>query len=243
LQEAGPIDANKLEFSPYSPLDNFSQLDFTDRDGSDPLGVNEFIHNNPQYNVENNLSAIFSVKYESNLVAYFTLSMSIIQKREMQTDDIINTPYPYPALLLGQLGVDRKYQGRGLGQFICKFCRGIGQELNEKAACAFLILRTTVKLAKLYYEPKCKFKWKHKEEGKVWMYYRLFTKKKRYLFENIPIGDSLSLKVTKAADVERMKNNPRLCTSCQKETEIVFSKGNARFCKECWDNFRHTDDI
>jgi hypothetical protein len=132
LQKADPIDANKLDFSPYSPLDNFSQLDFTDRDGLDPLGVNEFIHDNPQYNVENNLSAIFSVRYENNLVAYFTLSMSIIQKRDMQPDDVINTTFhPYPALLLGQLGVEKKYQGRGLGQYICKYCRGIGQELNE----------------------------------------------------------------------------------------------------------------
>lgn len=239
MQEAGPIDTKKLDFSPYSPLDNFSHLDFTDRDGLDPLDVNKFIHGNPQYSVENNLSAIFSVRYENNLVAYFTLSMSIIQKKEMQPDDVINTTFhPYPALLLGQLGVEKNYQGRGIGQNICQFCRGIGQELNEKAACAFLILRTTARLAKLFYEPKCKFKWKPKDEGKAWMYYRLFTTKKRYLFEKVSISDSLSMKVTKAEDVEKRKNNPRLCSSCDKETEIVYTKDNIRLCKKCLDSFR-----
>lgn len=203
MQEAGPIDSNKLEFSPYSPLDDFSNLDFRDRDNQDPLDVDKFIHDNPQYNVENNLSAIFSVRYENNLVAYFTLSMSIIQKKEMQPDDVINTTFqPYPALLLGLLGVEKNYQGRGIGQNICKFCRGIGQELNDKAACAFLILRTTAKLAKLFYEPKCNFKWKPKDEGKAWMYYRLFTTKKRYISENIPFSASPSMKIKRVGEKE-----------------------------------------
>jgi hypothetical protein len=240
LHEASPIDSNELEFSLYSPLDDFSNLDFTDRDALDPLDVNKFIHNNPQYYVENNISAIYLVRYEQNIVAYFTLSMSSIIKKAMENEDLVsNIPFTtYPALLLGQLGVEKKYQGRGLGQYICKFCRGIGQELNQRVACAFLILQTTVELAKSYYEPKCRFKWKHKDEGKTWMYFRLFTIKKRYIFENIPINTNLSLKVTKAEDIEKMKNNPSLCIICQKETEIVYNKDDVRLCKECLDNVR-----
>jgi len=50
----------------------------------------------------------------------------------------------------------------------------MGQQLKEKAAYAFLILHTTVELAKDYYEPKCRFKWRPKDDGKVWMYRKLF---------------------------------------------------------------------
>lgn len=47
-----------------------------------------------------------------------------------------------------------------------------------------------------------------------------------------------SIKVTKADEVKKRKDNPRLCNSCQKETEIVFSKDNIRLCKKCLDIFR-----
>lgn len=239
MQKADPIDANKLEFGIYSPLEDFSNLNFTNRDGSDPLDVDAFIHGNPQDYVENNISAIYTVRYEHNLVGFFTLSMSNIGKGKLQSDGLFSIPYSdYPALLLGQLGVERNYQGRGIGQNICKFCRGIGQDLNERAACAFLILRTTVELAKRYYEPKCKFKWKPKQEGKTWMYYRLFTTKKRYLIENISITESVTAKVTKAVDVERMKDNPLLCSICREEKEIVLRDGNFKLCKVCQDKLK-----
>jgi hypothetical protein len=56
--------------------------------------------------------------------------------------------------------------------------------------------------------------------------------------KEINVDDAVTVKVIRAEDVEKRKNNPKLCTSCNKETEIVFAKGDARFCKECLDNFR-----
>ena len=80
----------------------------------------------------------------------------------------------YPALLLGQMGIDKKFRGLGLGQYICKYCRGLGQRLNNNAACAFLILQTSKEMAEKYYEPKCNFNWKKSNKEKVWMYRKLF---------------------------------------------------------------------
>lgn len=93
----------------------------------------------------------------------------------MLADDIPDVTFPdYPALLLGQMGVHRNYRGNRIGEKICSFCRGIGQDINDRIACAFLILRTTTQLARDYYEPYCHFKWKPKSDGKVWMYRKLF---------------------------------------------------------------------
>jgi hypothetical protein len=61
----------------------------------------------------------------------------------------------------------------------------------------------------------------------------------RQMYESeVKIGETLTAQVIKAVDVEKMKNNPRLCTSCQKETEIVFRKDDVRLCKVCLDSFR-----
>jgi hypothetical protein len=177
LQKAGSIDpdSDKLDIDPYSPTDDFSNLDFRQTDRSDPLGVHTYIHTNPLDYIQNHISTIYSVRYGGKLAGYFTLSMSNIGKKDMLREDAIAIHFlDYPALLLGQMGVDRNYRGRQIGEKICSFCRGIAQDINEKAACAFLILRTTTDLARGYYEPYCHFKWKPKEEGKVWMYRKLF---------------------------------------------------------------------
>lgn len=102
--------------------------------------------------------------------------MSNIGKNKMLDDDALDVKFAtYPALLLGQMGIDVGYRGMGIGEKICSFCRGMGQFINERVACAFLILQTTVDLAKNYYEPRCHFKWKQKEgKDRVWMYRKLF---------------------------------------------------------------------
>ena len=61
--------------------------------------------------------------------------------------------------------------------------------------------------------------------------------------KEIKFDDAVTVKVIGAEDVERTKSNPSLCSSCQQEKEIVFTKDNARFCKECWDNFRKPEEL
>jgi hypothetical protein len=101
--------------------------------------------------------------------------MSSIGKNKVLDDDTFDVTYTsYPALLLGQMGVDSDFTCGIIGEKICSFCRGIGQDLNEKASCAFLILQTSAVLAKKFYDPICHFKWKPKDEGIVWMYRKLF---------------------------------------------------------------------
>jgi hypothetical protein len=101
--------------------------------------------------------------------------MSYIGKNKMLDNDTLDVTFSnYPALLLGQMGVDNNFRGNQVGEKICSFCRGIEQDINDRVACAFLILQTTAHLAKKYYEPCCHFKWKPREEGIVWMYRKLF---------------------------------------------------------------------
>ena len=175
MQGTHPIDPSKLDFFQYSKKDDFSNLDFKQIDGSDPLNVDGYIHDNPAHYIENRVSTIYSVRYDNNLIGYFTLSMSNIGKKEMLGDDALSVPFRnYPALLLGQIGVDINHRRGGIGQRVCSYCSGLGQVLNEKAACAFLILQTTPDLARNYYEPKCHFKWKPSDKNVVWMYRKLF---------------------------------------------------------------------
>jgi hypothetical protein len=164
----------KLDFSPYSKSDDFSNLDFKYK-GTDELEVDKYIHDNPNNYIENHVSNIYSVRYETELIGFFTLSMSYIDNSAMLDDDTLDVAFRnYPALLLGQMGLDVDYRCGRIGKKICSFCRGIGQDLDERVACAFLILQTTPTLARKFYEPICNFKWKPSEKKRVWMYRKLF---------------------------------------------------------------------
>ena len=47
---------------------------------------------------------IFTVRHRKEIIAFFTISMSSIGKKEIELDDKINIPFHhYPAILLGQL--------------------------------------------------------------------------------------------------------------------------------------------
>ncbi|MEX0738980.1 MAG: GNAT family N-acetyltransferase [Pseudohongiella sp.] len=51
---------------------------------------------------------------KSSVVAYYTLALQTLQRQEMP--DPTRLPrYPLPVILLAQLGVDRRFQGQGLG--------------------------------------------------------------------------------------------------------------------------------
>ncbi|HXG06677.1 MAG TPA: GNAT family N-acetyltransferase [Nitrososphaera sp.] len=171
------IDLNKLVFASFSRDDNFATLDFTEADGSDPLGVDDFIRNRARLYLSNNLCAIYTVRYAGQIVAYFTASMSAIEtKRLVDEDKVPNVGIlSYPALLMGQMAVDKKYRGQGIGYWICEFCVGLAQEMNNKVGCALVILQTNKDKLE-YYKKKCGFKHSEKQskEGKVWMYKRIF---------------------------------------------------------------------
>lgn len=165
-----------LRYKPISDGESFTVLDFTTDDGKDPLGVNKFFHSDLQTYRKNNLSTIWIVKDSDEPVAYFTMSMNAIEVKELEANEKVDdiTTSRYPAVLLGQMGVDKKYRHGGIALAICDFCIGLASEIGERIACRYLILQTTKDLIPLY--DKAKFVKSLKEptkDGKFWMYRRL----------------------------------------------------------------------
>lgn len=83
------IDPVRLNFSLLSDKDNFSNLDFTENDGTDPLGVDIFLKQKALEYRKNNLSAIYTVRVDGELAAFFALSMFAIQVKELHDKEKI----------------------------------------------------------------------------------------------------------------------------------------------------------
>ncbi len=178
------IDPSKLKFRIYDPLvHDLLNLDFTQTDGSDPLLVEEYVKNHILKDIENSSVKAYAVTYEENAIAFFTLSMSVICSKSLlkDNDDDENVgndgeleKFVFPALLMGRIGIDKKYRCFGIGKYICLFCMGLAQKTNEKMACTFFVFRTTKSLAEKIYGPKYCFRWKKNSPGKmVWAYRKI----------------------------------------------------------------------
>ncbi len=181
------IDSSKLKFKKYDPfVDNLINLDFKQTDGSDPFMVEEYVKNQISKDFEKKGNKIFVVSYEENIIAFFTLSMSVICSKNLLKDgddgyndddadseSNNNKKVVFPALLMGKIGIDKKYRCFGIGKYICLFCMGLAQKTNEKIACTFFIFRTTQSLAEKIYGPKYYFRWKDRPSKIVWAYRKI----------------------------------------------------------------------
>src|SRR5919108_3004398 len=128
------IDRDRLEIRPIKPNNDVSKLDCTEDDGSDPLGVQNYLTTKAVAYHEGRVSAVFIVKQDKRVLAFFTLSMTAIEKEELEKADKLGgfVYRTYPAVLLGQLGVDKQYRIQGLGQLICDFCVGLAATISEQ---------------------------------------------------------------------------------------------------------------
>ena len=172
----GKIPLEELSFSTLESNDDILKLDCTETDGSDSLNVNEFIHKHAIKSHNAKLTTVYMVRYKNEIVACFSLSMFVIKEKKLTKEDQVkDSPFSsYPAILLGQMCVDKQYRGRDIGKHICKFSLGVVSNISKRVGCMCLVLHTN-ESKRDYYVNKCGFG-KAKEDPTdrtIWLYKRV----------------------------------------------------------------------
>lgn len=84
--------------------------------------LNRYIQNQAGQDVKRKLTACFVTANEDNtIMGYYTLSSNSIPKDTFPPDMAAKLPPSYtelPAILLGRLAIDIRFQGKGLGKFL-----------------------------------------------------------------------------------------------------------------------------
>lgn len=164
-----------LEYSQLKPNEKFPTLDFTDDDKTDPMEINHFFHKEKFNYQNNNLARVWIVRNNNVPLAYFTTSMNAIEVKLLaQSEQVIDaTTKRYPSMLLGRMGVDKKYRKKGIALKICKFCRGLAEVTGDRIACRYVVLETKIDRQKVYKSAGFVLSEKPPKNGKVWMYRRI----------------------------------------------------------------------
>jgi GNAT superfamily N-acetyltransferase len=173
------IDFDLLDICPIKPEDeqDLLKLDCTENNDSDPLEVQKYLRDNALVYHKGKASTVYRVKDERDgkIVAFFALSMTDIESKEFEETDRLDdfSHKSYPAVHLGQMGVDKSCRGQGLGQLICDYCIGLALIVGEQIACRYIVLRTDEDKSKHYKKWGFKQSDKKSSKGRFWMYRRL----------------------------------------------------------------------
>lgn len=137
------------------------------------MHIHQFYYDDLRRYQENNLSTVRLIKADDRFVGYFTVSMNAIELDKLNKDEKVRntTPKKYPAMLIGRMGIDKKYRGKGIGSDVCLFCRGLAIEIGKKVACRYVVLQTMVKHSG-FYKKSGFIKTDVVKNGVVWMYVR-----------------------------------------------------------------------
>lgn len=135
-----PLDLARLEVSRLKQNDDLRAFTSRDVKRDDFLKVLAWTYQ------EENVGVSFLAKVESELVGYFTVSAAWIRVKKVESRDQVesleNMEY-YPALLIGQLAVDKRFETQGVGSRLLQIIYGIAVQLQERIGVRFLLLGAT----------------------------------------------------------------------------------------------------
>ena len=134
----------------YHELSNF--------ESSSPT-LNDWLKKRALRNHRLNFSRVFVVCIDSTstVVAYYCLSAASIQRALLPNPLRRNAPDPIPAVVLGRLAVDRKFEGQGLGRDLVKHAVATTAIAAESVGVRVLLVKAKDQQALGFYRDICGF--------------------------------------------------------------------------------------
>jgi GNAT superfamily N-acetyltransferase len=117
--------------------------------------VNRFFREQAFQDHEKNLSRTMVLVDEKNdpgrIIGYHTLVMAQVRQEEIP-EDRPRIKRGIPVILLGQLGVDREFQGKGLGEILLMDAQARVDEISRKAGVRAMMLDARNERLACWYE-------------------------------------------------------------------------------------------
>lgn len=170
-----PINPDLLDFDIMSNESELSVIDVKEEDELDTLGVRDFLTTLALVYKKNYLTSVWKVSYEKEIIAFFTISMNSVGLPIIPTEkQISEMKGRYPAVLLGQMWVDKKFRRRHVSYWISQYVTGLARRISPSIACSCIILQTDKDERKIRAYRRANFVPSKESDGKIWMYQSTF---------------------------------------------------------------------
>lgn len=147
-----PVDLARLHFVKLAPSFNLGGFDCTEPDGTDPLGLQEFIQKEALLYQSERIGVTYLILHAKDLVAFITVSMNCSSVDELEKPERVArvSSKRYPALLLGRLGVDKNFRDQKIGTYLCLWVIGLARRISQYVGCRYVALHTLPEKASFY---------------------------------------------------------------------------------------------
>jgi GNAT superfamily N-acetyltransferase len=165
-----PVDESKLDFDIISDISELSIINTEEKDEKDTLGVRKFLKYHAHVYAGNNLTSIWKVMYNGDIIGFFTISMNGMEASIIPQSKKVNEMRGrYPAILLGQMWVRPDFRGRKVAYWICQYVVGLARRTSPKIACSCVVLQTDESKIQTYENAKF-VRSVTSPSGLIWMY-------------------------------------------------------------------------
>jgi len=166
------LDITDFNFSPLNQTDNLSSFDCGSQD------ITDFLKEDARfYQAESLANTYIFWDSDKTVAAFFSISNDCLSKGsgDFFTNNVWNRFHryvdlpnakrirQYPAVLVGRLGVQKKYHGTGIAYQLMDFIKGYAVE-DCKPACRLLLLDAVNKPKQIAYYERNEFKFLFKED-------------------------------------------------------------------------------
>jgi len=119
--------------------------------------LNQWFRRHAWQNQEANVSrtSIVCDSATGEIVGYVTLSAAQIQRAHLPKSAQRNRPDPIPAILLGQLAIDRRNQGQGFARSLLQFALMTAVRLSKDIGCFGVLTHPLDDDVRAFYQRFC----------------------------------------------------------------------------------------
>ena len=141
---------SRITAAPPRPL---LESDDRDRFDSGRASMNAWFRRHAWFNQANNLSRVTVITDSANgrIVGYVSLSASQIERAYLPKPQQRSRPDPVPALLLGQLAVDKDYQGQGHAADLMQYALKAALHISKVIGCMEVVTHPLDDKAREFY--------------------------------------------------------------------------------------------
>jgi GNAT superfamily N-acetyltransferase len=152
LPSTQPVDLTKVQFQRLSSTSKLKGFDCTEADGTDPLGLQEFIQKEALVYQSERIGVTYLTLHGKDVVAFITVSMNCLSVNELDKPEKVAeiSTRRYPALLLGRLGVDKRFRDQKVGTYLCLWVIGLARRISQVVGCRYVALHTLPEKAPFY---------------------------------------------------------------------------------------------
>lgn len=110
--------------------------------------INDYFHKMANQHAKKGIARTHLLLNGQVIVGFYTLSNTIIENMDKE---ISSYPNKIPAILIGRIGVDLSYQGKGMSELLLSHAIGKIKKLSFETGIAFIVIEAkTYKLAEYY---------------------------------------------------------------------------------------------